>query len=338
MEYILENHEDLFEVIYPDLMLYLTSITYRENEQLTLFPDLMPNEDISHLAYLILNSKYKDKYFNKLKEFILANYPENDLAKELIMPVRVEDSPYSYHYAKNEIGINEFSKDSDRLFLTSSTEKFFIMKKYPDLISTEILEHYRACYSRFREEDSRILDLVNATRLGSKLLELVDKYLAVSTQATWRYIASGSTGVVYQVGDFVLKMFRTKWSYEDVICPDLFLIVKNYEQIYIRDKKGIVDCGIEVQPYLQRDAKKVPAKYLGHFVHDLEALGYRYTDTLMGGPCGDNCRLLDSYLDADCADPESLPEWFKEMPLVLVDRDRIYRKDALFIRQLSSGY
>ncbi len=338
MEYILENYEDLFEVIYPDLMLYLTSITYRENEQLTLFPDLMANEDISHLAYLILKSKYKDKYFMPLKEYILANYPENDLAKELIIPVMIYDTSYSYRYVQNEIGIAEFSRDPDRLFLTSSTEKFFIIKNYPNLISRDILEHYQACYNRFREEDTQLLDLVNMTRLGGKLLEFIDKYLTLSTRATWRYIASGSTGVVYQVGDFVLKMFRTKWSYEDVICPNLFLIVKNYEEIYIRDNRGIVECGIEVQPYLKRDAKNVDVKYLGYFLHELEALGYRYTDTLMSGPCGDNCRLLDSYLDADCADPERLPNWFKEMPLVLVDRDRIYPNDALYIRQLASHY
>lgn len=338
MEYILEEHEDLFEAIYPNLMLYLTSVTYRENEQLTLWPDLMANEDISHLAYLILKSKYKDKYFIPLKEYILANYLENDLAKELLTPIMVYDTPYSYSYEKNEIGIDEFSSDPDRLFLTSSTEKFFIMRNYPNLISGDILEHYRSYYSRFREEDTQLLDLVNMTRLGGKLLEFIDKYLTISTQATWRYIASGSTGVVYQVGDFVLKLFRTKWSYEDVICPNLFLIVKNYEEIYIRDNRGIVECGIEVQPYLQRDAKKVDVKYLGYFLHELDALGYRYTDTLMSGPCGDNCRLLDSYLDADCANPERLPNWFKEMPLVLVDRDRIYPNDALYIRQLASHY
>ena len=48
--------------------------------------------------------------------------------------------------------------------------------------------------------------------------------------------------------------------------------------------------------------------------------------------------LLDSYLDADTHNHEQLPEWFKKYPLVLVDRDRIYKKDNPFIKQLKSGY
>ena len=53
---------------------------------------------------------------------------------------------------------------------------------------------------------------------------------------------------------------------------------------------------------------------------------------------GDNCMILDSYKDADHPNPELLPEWFKEIPLVLVDRDRIYKNDSCFIKQLREGY
>ena len=133
-------------------------------------------------------------------------------------------------------------------------------------------------------------------------------------------------------------MFSFKWSYEDVICPNLFLIVKNYEEMYIRDEKGIVLCGLEVQPYLAKSAKDVAPEYLHFFESELDSLGYTYTDRLMEGPCGDNCRVLDSYKQADCLNPEKLPDWFKEVPLVLVDRDRIYPKDEIYIRELSCYY
>ena len=35
--------------------------------------------------------------------------------------------------------------------------------------------------------------------------------------------------------------------------------------------------------------------------------------------------LLDSYMDADCNNPELLPDWFKQYPVVLVDRDLVYK-------------
>lgn len=338
MKYLLKNHEELFGVIYPNVMLYLTSVTYRQNEQLTFLPDYMDNEDICDLALLIFKSRYRYRYFGPLKEFILKYYPENDLAKVLIRPLLTEGPGTAYHFEKNVEGIDEFSKDANTLFLTSATEKFNIIQNYPNLISKEILEHYLAYYKRFRTDEDHVLSLVNVHRLGEVLLQFIDKYLALSKNPTWRYLESGSTGTVYQMGDYVLKLFRTKWSYEDVICPDLYLIIKNLEEIYIRNPNGVVECGIEVQPYLAKGAEWVTKRTLANFEAELARLGYRSTDAFVNGPCGDNCRILDSYQDANCKDPESLPNWFKKTPLVLVDRDRIYPKDQRFIRQLSGGY
>ena len=48
--------------------------------------------------------------------------------------------------------------------------------------------------------------------------------------------------------------------------------------------------------------------------------------------------LLDTYRDADCPNPEKVPVWFRQYPLVLIDRDRIYPKDKIYIKQLRSGY
>lgn len=338
MKYLLEKHEDLFDKIYPNVMLYLTSVTYRKYEQLTLLPDYMDNKDICDLALLIFRSKYRYRYFAPLKAFILEHYPENDLAKVLLNPVKVDGPGTSYHMEENKEGIKEFSYDANRLFLSSATEKFNVVQNYPNLISKRILEEFLAYYNRFREYDEDVLALINLHRLGGVLLEFIDKYLALSKNPTWRHIEEGSTGTVYQMGDYVLKLFMTKWSYEEVICPDLYLIVKNLEEIYIRNTNGIVKCGIEVQPYLQRSAQGVPKRTLDRFSEELARLGYKCTDSLMNGVRGDNCRLLDSYQDANCKNPENLPDWFKETPLVLVDRDRVYPKNQVYIRQLSGGY
>ena len=67
-------------------------------------------------------------------------------------------------------------------------------------------------------------------------------------------------------------------------------------------------------------------------------MGYKLNDSMINGQCGDNCLLLDDYHDADTRYPEDLPEWFKETPLVLVDRDRVYRIEQDYIKQQKSGY
>ena len=68
-----------------------------------------------------------------------------------------------------------------------------------------------------------------------------------------------------------------------------------------------------------------------NFIAELNRLGYRSTDTLVYGTCGDNYRLLDSYEEA--GNP-NVPDWFKEYPLVLVDRDCIYQKTNRYPKQL----
>ena len=68
-----------------------------------------------------------------------------------------------------------------------------------------------------------------------------------------------------------------------------------------------------------------------NFTAELNRLEYRSTDTLVYGTCGDNYRLLDSYEEA--GNP-NVPDWFKEYPLVLVDRDCIYQKTNKYSKQL----
>lgn len=338
MKFLLEYFPCFFEDIYPDFMAFLTSVNYQEYEQLTFLPELMANEDICALALLILKSEYKDKYFAKLKEYIMNNYPHNDLATVLLRPELVAIDEGIFQMVRNEKGISEFSKDANSLFLASAKEKFYIAKNYPSLIAKDILEHYLAYYKRFREKDNYVLLSIHSYELGDLLMRLIDKYLSLSKDQTWRFIGSGTTASVYQMGEYVLKLINTKWSYADVICPDLYLIIKNLEEVYIREQTGVVACGIEVQPYLRKEATGVSKGFVKRFEAELNKLGYKTTDELMGGVCGDNCRLLDSYLDANCSHPENLPDWFKQTPMVLVDRDRIFPVEEEYVRQLSSGY
>ncbi len=323
MNYLILNHFDKLNLFYDDLIKYTTEYTFEEGEQLVLFPEVMNVNDISNLAISLLNIKEYDEY-NRLKEYILKEYKNNCLASMLLKNSLVED----------------FKEDADRLFDSSLDFKcdLFFNSKYSSLISKELLDRFSSRIQFFNKDGfCHSVFPIYRYGLGDKVESYVDKYMDLSSRKDYEYIGEGTTSTCFRIGDYVIKLIRTKWSYEDVICPNIFLIVKDYEEDYIRDKNGIVVCGIEVQKFLSRKAN-IDRKYFDLFDKELSRLGYRRTDTLTGGTCGENTMLLDSYLDADSSNPELLPDWFKEYPLVLIDRDRIYKKDQECIKQLRCRY
>lgn len=312
MKYLVENHPDKIDLVYDNIMKYLTNYTYEENEQLTFLPDFMSKEDISDLA---VSSIFCDKkLWQELKKYIFHNYKTNDLASLLL------------DGGKDRL-IGEFKEDADRLFATSNNYKYRIYSIYRNYISIELLEEFKKYLGYFQKDDTYpySLNLIFYYGLWDELKSYVDKYLEMSTDKTCRFLASGSTSDCFKIGDYVFKLNKTKWSYEDEICPNLYLIIKNLEEHYVRGKCGIVEVGIEVQKYLSRSDVKMTEERLNCFKAELRRLGYYITDRLIHGKCGDNVAILDSYMDADCFNPELLPESFKEVPLVLIDRDMVYK-------------
>ena len=345
MNYLIDNHPERIDEIYNDITEYTTSVTFEPFEQMTFLPELMKQEDISKLAVkLLVNNREED--YNKLKEFIFDNYKYNNLASELLNSHIIFENPIDKK--KMAIKKDNFNKDSDTLFITSSNYRFHILFDYKDKIKQELLEKFvfkMRCFLDSKRidnycvnEDEWVLKGIDNCGLSGLLEEWVEKYMDLSQSKEYGFAGSGTTCSCYRIGDYVIKLVKTKWSYEDEICPNIFLIAKDYEEIYVRNKAGIVKGGLEVQKYLTRNASDVDPKYLGYFDETLEALGYRRTDSLIRGSVDENAMLLDTYLDADCLNPESVPKWFKECPIVLVDRDRIYPKDKIFIKQLRGGY
>lgn len=335
MEHIIMHNPKLINEIYGDITNYL--IDEPLYEQLSFIPELDKKElmDVKEVSDLAVKSLYCGEMENwlKLKEYILTNYKENSIAKRLLYFANIEE---------RELFESEFKKDSDRLFETSLDYRFGIYRDYKKDVSKELIKDFYEKIKYF-EVDGKLkenwtLSSIYFHGLGKKLEECVSKYLELSKDKTYEYLTSGSMSSCYRIGDYVFKLCRQKWSYEDVICPDLYIILKNIEEYFSRDSEGIVNAGIEIQKYLTRSAKDIEPKYFEKLKSELDRLGYFGTDTLMNGRCGDNCMLLDSYKDADCENPEELPDWFKEVPLVIVDRDRIYEKGKSYIKQLRDGY
>lgn len=324
MKYLLLYCPEKITFVYDDITKYLTSYTHQEYEQMTFLPDLMDFKDISELAFLFLKHVNDKEMWEKLKEYILNTYEENNLAELLL----------------DRFDIREFQKDSTRLFETSHSFKFQIYANYSAYICKSILDSYYEKIKYFKQEDHfdfAMMD-VYSYGLGKKLENYVDKYLSISQNKQVEYLESGSTSSCYRFGDYVIKLVRSKWSYEDIICPNLYIILDNLEEDFVRGKDGVIKAGIEVQKYLKRSANNVPSEVLTFFKEELKRLGYYTTDSLIKGKCGDNCRLLDSYKDARVYDLESLPDIFKEYPMVLVDRDRVYELENRHPRQLRESF
>jgi len=200
-----------------------------------------------------------------------------------------------------------------------------IYKKYSKYVSQELFDSFLKYFKYFRNGDEENLEKIIYYEMLEELTIYVDKYLSLSKQNSYGFLNRGTTAACYQIGDYVFKLINMKWSYEEVICPNLYLILKNLEEHYIRDEKGIVKAGIEVQKYLTNTNYKVTSADLRNFKKELKSLGYFVYDNLIKGQNGDNCMLLDSYKDADYDNPELLPDSFKKKPLVLVDRDLVYK-------------
>ncbi len=337
MIYLIKNYKEISFLFYDDISKYLTSLTYEENEQLSLFePLLMKMEDLSYLAFVIFDENYNYDLYLKIKKILFDNYKTNNLVSYLLKPKKEMQGETAYTLVPNYKGIKEVRSDIDTYFKTANKSRFVIYKNFTNIISEELRSKYEEYLSYFRNKDGSIEYIFNDidnSNLGIILEKLVDKYLSLSKNDIHYYIGKGSTSYCYRIGDYVFKLDRTKWSFEEIICPDLYIILPNLEEMFIRDKNGIITSGIEVQKYLEKDAKDVPKNIVGLLRRELKKLGYYTTDSFMDGPCGDNCRLLDSYIDSGNLNP---PDWFKEYPLVLVDRDRVYKLENKNPKQLSS--
>lgn len=348
MKHLIKHYPDKVDNYYSDITKYLTVYNYQYAEQIEMFPDSMTTEQISELAYIVFENG-NNELWDKMKELIYTQFDYNNLAHHLLYPIRV---PYQYcdntflyamhglspnKMVENVLGIAEFNKDSDKLFKTSLSGRLNISTNYSNKVSKKVLNEYLKYLKYFKQ--SKVLDPnynhIERYGLSHLLEEYIDKYLSLSTRSDYEFIERGSTSSCYRIGDFVFKLIEMKWSYENTICPNLYIILPNLEEKFIRGEKNIVLAGLEVQKFLQHDAKNVPQEIFDLFTNELSSLGYIHTDRLMNGPCGDNCRLLDLWEEAN--NPFA-PEWFKEYPLVLVDRDRVYDIDKPSIRELQSRY
>lgn len=330
MKYLINNHSNKISVFYDDITKYFTKYT---EEKLNSNNELMDADDISRLALTILENNQDYNLYLKVKDFIFKNFKNNFLLKYLLEYKEKKIDDNSYTLISNTIGIEEFKKDANKYFETASSGKLYVLEKYEEYISKELIDNFKYYLSFFEKKNSIDLNYRRIDNYGlEKLLkQYIDKYLSLSKDKTHKYISSGTTASCYKIGDYVFKLINRKWSYEDIICPNLYLILPNLEENLVRNNDNTVIAGIEIQKYLQKSVKTVPKEIFKQYEQELLNLGYYTTDSLRGGVAGDNTRLLDDYKDSGNLNP---PDWFKEYPVVLIDHDRVYKKENKKPKQL----
>lgn len=333
MKYLLINHCNKITFFYDDITKYFTAYTYKKNEQLAFYNEVMDSNELSQLALVTLENNLDYNLYLKIKDFIFNNFETNSLLKYLLKDKEKRIDNNSYKLIQNEIGINEFKKDADNYFDKANSGRLTILNKYEEYISTELLENFKYYLSFFYHKNK--LDnnyfQIDQKGLGKTLEIYIDKYLSISENKTHNYISRGTTASCFRIGDYVFKLISRKWSYEKIICPKLYLILPNLEENLVRNTDGTVLAGIEIQKYLQKDVKNVPKDVFDQYEKELLKLGYYTTDSLRGGIAGDNTKLLDDYKESGNPNP---PDWFKEYPIVLIDHDRVYKKENKNPKQL----
>lgn len=142
MKALIKYYPNKINLIYDDITKYLTSVTNKKYEQLTFLPEKMNRKDISELAYIAYTNN-ETKIWLKMKEYILNNYTNNDLAAILL----------DIKNGVVERNKKEFCSDADTYFKTSANYQYYILDRQSDAISKELLESYMGYLKVFKRKE-----------------------------------------------------------------------------------------------------------------------------------------------------------------------------------------
>lgn len=283
---------------------------------------LLDEKELCRFTSRVLRTTKNKTLFLALKDYILSHYERNDLA--------------SFFLDGDEIEQKELEENIETYYNTSFGNRLDIFIRYHDTIQTKVFDdlekHLTILLGKRNQITSGInwrMEAIFYHGLDRQMEEWMDKYLAKSKTSETGFIGMGTTTDCYRLGDYVLKI-RDNCHSPSIACPNLYLILPNLEESFVQIPEGNYLTGISVQKYLSKTADHLPPSAFEELEKQLLKLGYRATDVRK-----ENCRFLDSYMDADCSNPLKLPKSFKENPLVLIDRELVFpiekeKKKSLF--------
>lgn len=280
--------------------------------------DKIPEEELSRCATFLFDYQFNEKLYMQIMQFILENYPDNHLLSYLLEEYSDDNLDHRKEFLEKNIFLLYDSSCDAQLDIYNDFKhllderRIYVLERFLQMVEPD---QWEFIYGVFRRG------------LGNKILTYFHEYLRLSISQECKYVTGGSFSIVYRVGDWFLKISNGKSSYEDPLCPRSYLIVKNYDEYFIRSSNlEIIVAGIEVQKKAYRPLTKKDYEIENRFIAALAEEGYVSGDALARDAYS-NLWLLHDYHDADTDDPESLPEWFKKTPAVLVDHDLVFPID-----------
>ena len=266
-------------------------------------PSAFNSKDLIALAK-VASDKHVDKSIvNCLLKLILDKYQTSNIGtfitsnmhKPEIVEFGVENAQDIYERTNNKFkfltffdGIADFSVDYNTRYML-------------DIISKIPVEELNFEY--FENLDD--YENLNAA------VGIFKKYGGVNDTS---FVGGGTTSCVFKVGSYVVKVGQQRFS--DTV-PRHYRIIKSHD--FIRGS----DFAVESQSFLEYKNTLVSTDDIYELLVDLRKAGIILFDSLALSYDFNNFGILNSYRDADCDDPEMLPDSFKEMPFVLYDNDFI---------------
>lgn len=309
MHFLSEEDRESLRILYPNITDYF--VIKDENGNIV---SQMKEIDLSIIAANLFDFIFDVELFTEIKEYIFANYSKNRLLGFLAKNDEMEDDIFHFH--------EEIVKDFDRLYKTSLNYQLEAVDKYKNLIPQEKYLIISKVLSLFRNR-RETLEEIFRKGLDDDFIHMLKKYSSISEDSTIEYNnGNGSVTDMFNAGDFSIKFISGVhhfFSIEERYHP-CFLVNKVVEEKIYYDEDGNLLGILQVGQRLFRRVKDKNLEKL--FEDELAKLGYFVYDALIER---DNLYYLNDYHDADIDDPESLPEWFKENPVVLVDLDLMFR-------------
>lgn len=309
MDFLSEEDRKSLRTLYPNITDYF--VVKDENDNIV---SKMKEIDLSIIAANLFDFIFDAQLFTEIKEYIFANYSKNHLLGFLARNDEMEDDIFHFH--------EEIVKDFDRLYNTSFDYKLEALDKYKNLIPQDENLKLSKLVTLFRKQRENLKKIFEKG-MGDDFIHFLKKYSSISEDSTIDYNnGNGSVTDMFNVGDFSIKFISGVhhfFSIEERYHP-CFLVNKVVEEKIYYDEDGKLLGIFQIGQRLFRSVKDKNLQKL--FEDELARLGYFVYDALIER---DNLYYLNDYHDADIDDPETLPEWFKENPVVLVDLDLMFK-------------
>lgn len=262
---------------------------------------------------LNLDQKYAIKYIKNNFEIILQNAGSGNIFEILLTISNCEE--LSALIKEKVDMVVKYSNAADIIRIISELDQNLNLNLEK---SNDILIQLRKKITSDKSDHLAIGAIIKSKK-NEYLKSLIENLLKQEGVSDYYCIGEKSwSNLVFRIGNKVLKI---GWIRNNPSCDDHYRVIKPdfYEIIYDENNKPILY--IEIQQFLSQT--NIETKDIENFYCDINNDGYIYIDPR--GKCNSNFGILNE--DFNCENKDSVSDSFKKKPLVLIDRDCLWRKN-----------